>query len=48
LNRAQALGDLDALRNHHRRVRRVHLAKDVPAGIAALASMFQSAAGHAH
>jgi len=36
LKRAQALGDLEALRKHGRRVMRVHLGPDVEAGLAAL------------
>jgi transaldolase/glucose-6-phosphate isomerase len=33
---AQALGDFNALRQHERRVMRIHLGKDVPEGLAAL------------
>jgi hypothetical protein len=36
LMRAQALGDFEALRKHRRRVLRVHLGGDAPAGLAAL------------
>ena len=37
LKRAQALGDLEALRKHGRRVVRIHLGKDAGAGLKALA-----------
>ncbi len=40
---AQALGDLEALRQHKRRVIRVHLGKDVNQGLAALKQAIQSA-----
>ncbi len=36
LMRAQALGDLEALRKHRRRVLRVHLSGEAPMGLAAL------------
>jgi transaldolase / glucose-6-phosphate isomerase len=37
LKRAQAAGDLQSLRNHGRRVIRVHIAGDLDAGLASLA-----------
>jgi hypothetical protein len=42
-NQAQALGDLQALRKHGRRVMRVHLGADVRQGLAALEQALQSA-----
>ncbi|MEJ2736328.1 MAG: transaldolase, partial [Anaerolineae bacterium] len=36
LKRAQALGDLEALREHGRRVVRIHLGADITAGLKAL------------
>lgn len=42
LNRAQALGDLEALRKHRRRVIRVHLSGEVPAALSALEEMLKS------
>jgi glucose-6-phosphate isomerase len=45
LMRAQALGDFEALRKHRRRVLRVHLSGDVPAGLAALEEIIRSGAG---
>jgi len=41
--RAQALGDLDALRQHGRRVVRVHLGTDVSQGLAALGQAVEAA-----
>jgi hypothetical protein len=43
LKRAQALGDLEALRTHQRRVLRIHLGRDVAAGLGALDEMIVSA-----
>lgn len=41
--RAQALGDLESLRKHGRRVLRVHIRKEVAAGLAALDQALESA-----
>lgn len=41
--RAQALGDLEALRKHRRRVLRVHLGADVGGGLAALSKAIDAA-----
>jgi hypothetical protein len=41
--RAQALGDLEALRKHGRRVIRIHLGEDVAEGLAALTVAIESA-----
>jgi hypothetical protein len=41
--RAQALGDLQALRKHRRRVIRVHLGADVLQGLTALAQTVEAA-----
>ncbi|MGA2402247.1 MAG: glucose-6-phosphate isomerase [Syntrophobacteraceae bacterium] len=43
LMRAQALGDFEALRKHRRRVLRVHLSGEAPAGLAALEEVLKSA-----
>jgi transaldolase/glucose-6-phosphate isomerase len=43
LKRAQALGDLEALRTHQRRVLRIHLGRDVAAGLGALDKVIVSA-----
>jgi transaldolase/glucose-6-phosphate isomerase len=43
--RAQALGDLKALRGHGRRVMRVHLGKDVLQGLDALSQVLEQAIG---
>ncbi|HEX9015247.1 MAG TPA: bifunctional transaldolase/phosoglucose isomerase [Chloroflexota bacterium] len=43
--RAQALGDLEALRGHGRRAIRVHLGADIPAGLAQLERAVDSAVG---
>jgi len=43
--RAQALGDLDALRQHGQRVVRVHLGTDVSQGLAALGQAVEAAMG---
>jgi hypothetical protein len=40
--RAQALGDLEALRKHGRRVIRVHLGSDAAKGLAALQEVVES------
>lgn len=46
--RAQALGDLESLHKHGRRVLRVHIRKEVMAGLAALSQALESAlASHA-
>ncbi len=42
LMRAQALGDFEALRKHRRRVLRVHLSGEVPAGLAGLEEVIRS------
>jgi transaldolase/glucose-6-phosphate isomerase len=42
LKRAQALGDLEALRKHGRRAGRIHLGQDTGAGLKALAEALQS------
>ncbi len=42
LMRAQALGDFEALRKHRRRVLRVHLSGETPAGLAALEEVLKS------
>jgi glucose-6-phosphate isomerase len=44
LMRAQALGDFEALRKHRRRVLRVHLSGETPAGLAALEQVIKSVA----
>jgi len=41
--RAEALGDLEALRKHHRRVIRIHLGADVARGLAALTRAIDTA-----
>jgi transaldolase/glucose-6-phosphate isomerase len=43
LKRAQALGDLQALRKHHRRVMRIHLGADVKKGLEALEATVETA-----
>jgi hypothetical protein len=43
LKKAQALGDLEALRKHHRRALRVDLGKDVLRGLVTLKNALQSA-----
>jgi hypothetical protein len=43
LKRAQALGDLQSLQSKQRRVIRLHLAKNIGAGLADLATIFASA-----
>ncbi|MDF0643803.1 MAG: bifunctional transaldolase/phosoglucose isomerase [Nitrospira sp.] len=43
LKRAQALGDLESLRKHGRRVLRVHMREDVSGGLAALFQTIESA-----
>jgi hypothetical protein len=45
LKRAQALGDLQALRKHGRRVVRIHLGSDVRQGLAALREALEQATG---
>ncbi len=42
LMRAQALGDVEALRKHRRRVLRVHLSGEAPVGLAALEEVLKS------
>ena len=42
LMRAQALGDFEALRKHRRRVLRVHLSGETPAGLAALEEVLKA------
>jgi hypothetical protein len=42
LMRAQALGDFEALRKHRRRVLRVHLSGEAPAGLVALEEVLKS------
>jgi glucose-6-phosphate isomerase len=42
LMRAQALGDFEALRKHRRRVLRVHLSGETPAGLAALEEVLKT------
>ena len=42
LKKAQAMGDLEALRKHDRRAMKVHLGKDVLGGLAALKDAVQS------
>lgn len=42
LTRAQALGDLEALRKHGRRVMRVHLGADISGGLQALGKALQA------
>jgi transaldolase/glucose-6-phosphate isomerase len=44
--RAQALGDLEALRRHGRRVARIHLAPDVRQGLAAVGQAVEAALAH--
>jgi transaldolase/glucose-6-phosphate isomerase len=44
--RAQALGDLEALRRHGRRVARIHLGPDVRQGLAALGQAMEAALAH--
>jgi hypothetical protein len=44
LMRAQAPGDFEALRKHRRRVLRVHLSGETPAGLAALEQVIKSVA----
>jgi hypothetical protein len=44
LKRAQAAGDLQSLRNHGRRVIRVHIAGDLGAGLASLTEAIPSTA----
>ena len=41
--RAEALGDLEALRKHERRVIRIHLGADVGKGLAALDQAIKTA-----
>jgi hypothetical protein len=41
--RAEALGDLEALRKHERRVIRIHLGDDVGRGLAALEQAIEAA-----
>jgi len=41
--RAQALGDLEALRRHGRRVMRIHLGTDVARGLTALGEAMATA-----
>jgi transaldolase/glucose-6-phosphate isomerase len=43
LKRAQALGDLQALRKHHRRVMRIHLGTDLKKGLEALEATVETA-----
>jgi hypothetical protein len=43
LKRAQALGDLQSLRKHERRVVRIHLGPDVQQGLAALEKAIKQA-----
>jgi hypothetical protein len=43
LKRAQALGDLEALRKHGRRVVRIHLGHDISQGLAALQKALKTA-----
>ena len=45
LNRAQALGDFDVLAQRGRRLLRVHLGKDVGAGLARLLEVVRGAVG---
>jgi glucose-6-phosphate isomerase len=46
LKRAQALGDLEALRKHGRRVVRIHLGNQVSQGLAALGQVVKAALSH--
>jgi transaldolase/glucose-6-phosphate isomerase len=43
LKQAQALGDLQALREHDRRVIRIHLGRDADAGLDALGRLVEAA-----
>jgi transaldolase/glucose-6-phosphate isomerase len=43
LKRAQALGDIQALRKHHRRVMRIHLGADVKKGLQTLEALVETA-----